>query len=67
MSYHDFLKKNPEKGIEECPVCGKRFIPSVQWAYKLGRYYYCRYNCYKQGGGDNVKRCTAHYKKIKKK
>ena len=46
-----------ERGInltsKECPICGKSFIPTHYWAYKKGSKYYCRYNCYKLGGGDN--------------
>ena len=38
-----------------CPICGKNFIPTHDWAYKLDREYYCRYNCYKQAGGDGNK------------
>ena len=38
--------------LRTCPVCGKKFIPNVQWAYKRSNAYYCRYNCYRQAGGD---------------
>lgn len=53
MRYEDFLRNNPDVGIKICPVCGKRFIPLPYWAYKKDRVYYCRYNCYRQGGGAN--------------
>jgi hypothetical protein len=39
--------------VKICPICSKHFIPSVHWMYKLGKNYYCRYNCYQQAGGDN--------------
>ena len=46
--------------LRVCPVCGKNFIPNVQWAYKKDSTYYCRYNCYKQAGGDGGGRCTRY-------
>jgi hypothetical protein len=55
MSYETFLKKNPEIGIKICPICNKRFIPSLQWAYKKDKVFFCRYNCYREGGGDGAK------------
>ena len=39
--------------IKTCPVCGKQFIPSVHWMYKLRKQYYCRYSCYSSAGGDS--------------
>ena len=38
--------------LKTCAVCGKNFVPTHNWAYKKGHKYYCRYNCYKQAGGD---------------
>lgn len=56
MRYEDFLRNNPDVGIKICPVCGKKFIPLPYWAYKKDRVYYCRYNCYRQGGANETKR-----------
>lgn len=43
-----------------CARCGKMFIPSVQYLYKLHKdnkpKYYCSYNCWRKDGGDNGKR-----------
>ena len=57
MRYETFLKNNPVAGIKICPICEKRFIPTLQWIYKRDKVFYCRYNCYRQGGGaDESKR-----------
>ena len=46
-----------------CPICEKRFIPSLFWAYKIGLYtkkgyktiYYCSYHCFRKAGGGKEK------------
>lgn len=48
--------------VKECPVCGKRFVPTHYWAYKKGCVYYCRYNCYRQAGGDRHEKYRANAK-----
>jgi hypothetical protein len=53
MRYETFLKNNPEVGIKACPICEKRFIPTLQWIYKKDRVFYCSYKCYRQSGGAN--------------
>jgi hypothetical protein len=53
MRYETFLKNNPEIGIKVCPICEKRFIPTLQWIYKIKSEFYCSYKCYRQGGGAN--------------
>ena len=39
--------------VKTCRVCGKRFIPTHEWAYKNNHEFYCRYSCYRQAGGDS--------------
>ena len=56
MRYETFLKNNPEIGIKSCPICEKRFIPTLQWIYKRDRVFYCSYKCYRQGGANETKR-----------
>lgn len=46
-----------------CPICGKHFIPTHNWAYKRNDKYYCRYNCYRQAGGDNSKNYRTNIKR----
>ena len=48
--------------VKICPVCGKHFIPNIEWAYKIGRDYYCRYNCYSKAGGDKHKKYRTNAK-----
>ena len=47
---------NIEMGkIRVCPVCGKKFIPTVGWLYKSVAYprkVYCSYTCWRSEGGD---------------
>lgn len=42
-----------------CTNCGKLFIISHSWLYKINSKdklnYYCSYNCWRKGGGDNGK------------
>ena len=42
-----------------CPVCEKRFIPTLFWAYKNVFYnktiYYCSYHCFREAGGGKGK------------
>lgn len=28
-----------------CPICGKEFFPTLEWAYKKGSKRYCSYSC----------------------
>jgi len=41
--------------------CGKTFIPTPEWLYKLRRkqnskaMYYCSYTCWRKAGGDSGK------------
>ena len=43
-----------ESVVHECPICGKRFIPSpAGWVYKRNGKMYCRYKCYREAGGDS--------------
>lgn len=51
----DVLDRGPNSVLRVCPICGKRFIPSIKWAYVKDHTYYCRYNCYRQAGGDDGK------------
>lgn len=44
-----------ESTIKTCHTCGKRFIPTVQWAYRIADKIYCSYGCYRKAGGDNGK------------
>lgn len=40
--------------IYECE-CGKKFIPTPMWVYKIKSKYYCSYTCYrKAGAGDGT-------------
>lgn len=46
-----------------CPVCEKRFIPTLFWAYMQKCYskkgykitYYCSYHCFREDGGGKEK------------
>lgn len=29
----------------KCPICGKAFIPTMQWAYKRRDTYFCSWGC----------------------
>ena len=49
--------------MEQCKRCGKMFIPSYEYIYKLlseirGKKfdYYCSYSCWRKDGGDGGKR-----------
>lgn len=47
--------------IEKCKICGKTFIPTYKYLYKLKdrnqkTIYYCSYTCWKKDGGDNGNR-----------
>ena len=40
-----------------CDLCGKNFIPTFHWAYKIRparnrTLYFCSYTCYRKSGGD---------------
>lgn len=50
---NEICEKTGQTVVKSCPICNKRFIPSLSWAYKKDHQYYCRYNCYKQAGGDS--------------
>ena len=43
------------KGLNICPVCEKRFIPTLLWVYKkekgTQRTFYCSYHCFRKAGG----------------
>jgi len=45
--------------VYECPICGKKFIPTANYLYKLrsihGVKYYCSYTCWRKDGGDSGK------------
>ena len=49
--------------ITTCPICKKRFLPTLYWVYMLKRYskegykttYYCSYSCYREAGGGKEK------------
>jgi hypothetical protein len=45
--------------LKVCPVCEKRFIPTVYWAYKKEKgtkiIHYCSYHCYREAGGGKEK------------
>lgn len=48
--------------LEKCKRCGKMFIPTYEYVYKLpsnikgkGYDYYCSYNCWRKDGGDSGK------------
>lgn len=51
----EIIDRGSNSVIRVCPICGKNFIPSNEWAYKKSHVYYCRYNCYKKAGGDSGK------------
>ena len=55
------LKTGPTV-VKECPICGKRFIPTVEWVYRLGSKFYCRYTCYNKAGGDKHKKYRTNGK-----
>ena len=43
-----------EKGnVKVCAMCGKTFIPTVEWMYRRNHKFYCRYTCYTKAGGDS--------------
>ena len=48
--------------VKTCPVCGKHFIPTVEWIYRLGSKFYCRYTCYNKAGGDKHKKYRTNGK-----
>lgn len=47
------IDKDSSIKVRVCPICGKNFVPTTNWAYKRIGKFYCRYNCYKEAGGDN--------------
>lgn len=55
----------------ECTICGKQFIYTQSWVYKIKQganksiKYQCSYTCWrKAGGGKNIKRKYARREKI---
>lgn len=43
---------------KKCDLCGKNFVPTYYWLYKIKKYakktlYFCSYSCYRKMGGDN--------------
>lgn len=44
-----------ESDVKKCPICGRLFISNPRWMYRRNSKWYCRYNCYRAGGGDNWK------------
>lgn len=43
---------------KKCDLCGKNFIPTFHWLYKIKKsgkktLYFCSYSCYRKMGGDN--------------
>ena len=42
--------------IAECPICGKKFIPTYGWVYKTTSptRLYCSYTCWRNAGGDGL-------------
>ena len=52
----ELIERGSNITLRACPVCSKNFIPTNEWAYRIGSKFYCRYNCYKQAGGDNRKK-----------
>lgn len=49
----DIFERGRPSVVRTCPICGKTFIPTNDWAYRKGYIFYCRYNCYRQAGGDS--------------
>ena len=47
------------ESLKKCPICGKMFVPTFYWCYKIHKNnrmnYYCRYNCYRNAGGGKGK------------
>ena len=41
-----------ESDVKKCPICGRLFISNPRWMYRKNSKWYCRYNCYRQAGGD---------------
>ena len=58
----EIIDRVPNIVCKACPVCGKNFIPTYGWAYKLNGKYYCRYNCYNKAGGDKHKKYRTNGK-----
>ena len=56
--------------IKICPVCKKRFVPSLYWAYKkktvMKIIYYCSYHCFREAGGGREKYKNEPKKRGKK-
>lgn len=44
-------KDEAEIYMHVCPVCGREFRPTPEWAWKHGSIKYCRYHCYLEGMG----------------
>ena len=51
--------KMSEFKLNICPVCEKRFIPTVLWTYKhvtpRKKIFYCSYHCFREAGGGKEK------------
>ena len=33
-----------------CPICGGKFVPTAEWAWRHGKKRFCRYHCYLRRG-----------------
>ena len=48
-----------ETKIKACPICEKRFIPTLFWVYKkekdMKTIYFCSYHCFRKAGGGKGK------------
>lgn len=46
-------------GLNVCPICEKRFIATLFWAYKkesgMKKTFYCSYHCFRKAGGGKGK------------
>ena len=47
-----------------CPLCGKRFIPYAQWAWKDRNGRYCSYSCYRKARKRSETKKKYRYKEV---
>ena len=38
--------------LKKCAVCGKEFVPTYNWIYRINSKFYCCYSHYTKAGGD---------------
>ena len=47
----------------KCPICGKTFIPTMQWAYKRRETYFCSWGCKRKDEAKHPPGDAAGWKK----